>query len=1061
MRLVELHVEGFGILHDYYLGPDDLQADLTVVFGLNEAGKSTLLSFIRAVLFGFKHRGEPAPEALAGGRLGGHLVFEDHRGGRYRVERTAGGSKARFRLILPDGSETDESVLGRRLLQNLSYPVFKNVFAFGMDELRQLENLKQDEIGNYIYGAGTGIEPRKLTAAVNRLRSEMDGLFMSRGRSVPELNRLAKELGELETELRGLRDLPARYRELKEELAAKKARRMALQDACREKREQIGFLDKLLRAGQSWKALGAARAALRDLPVVDSFPESGVERLEDLEERVHKASVERDGYLEEIEQHKREMKELVPEAALLAAAEDVRELAEQRSLLASLIADAGEAAAEARRSADECAAGIDRLGPGWSEERLANLDTSIVIRQQIEEHRGKLEAVREREKTLLTEVQRQEENVTRKTSARDEARSVLEAHPVPETPGDTPLEVREQMLDRLEADTRRLAALQTERKHLHERKGDLTGRMEALVLNEQALGAPLPVWAAPLTLALVMAAAAVGFMLEPLAALSAVVIGVPVAVAVEIARRRSIGRRNRVLGDLEWEKRELQSRLSELEQDINRVEAQAETVAQAVEEAAGTVLGTAPVTDAEIMAARHRLAEERRALEKRNTLEEALTGAQNELDRERERLRDKLRELEAVRTEKNKAEGEWKDWLQRAGLDPGLEPAVALSFIDAADRVRELIRTREDRKQKVESLRRRIAELVKRADQLARSLGFAPVTAENAGQSLREMREAVDRALAQEKKRQDLIEKCERLQGQVRAGDREIARREQEIRELLETAGAADREDFRRRAAVYARRRELQDTIKSCERDLSLLAGSSRERDRLDKALAAQDPEEYAAQLERTRIEFDNLEQEREDLDQEIGRVSEQLAVMEAGDRLAAVLQKREMLRARFNRKAGEWQVRALALRLLERAKEKYERERQPAVLARASEYLRPMTADRYRRVIAPVGQTDKLEVERGDGTRLGAAQLSRGTAAQLLLSVRLALARQLAETNGAGLPLILDDILVDFDGERLKGAARVLGQVAGEQQVMLFTCHRHILETVTQVCPNAAAVHL
>lgn len=1061
MKLVELHVEGFGILHDYYLGPSDLQGGLTVVFGRNEAGKSTLLSFIRCVLFGFKQRGEPAPEALAGGRLGGHLVFEDDQGGRYRVERVAGGRKGKFRLTLPDGSEGDESMLTGRVLQNLSYPVYKNVFAFGMDELRRLENLKQDEIGAYIYGAGTGIEPRKLSAAVNRLRSEMDELFTPGGRTGPELNRLAKELTALKSELRGLRERPVRYKELKDKLAAEQTRRAVLQESCKQMRERIGFLEKLVRARSSWKTLGEARAALQELPAVDSFPASGVQRLETLDEKVHNTLVARDGYLEEIKKHTREMDELNPNPALTAAAEEVRELAEQRSLLLKLIADAGEAAAEARRSAEECAAGMERLGPGWDEERLLRLDTSIVVRQQIENHRDKLEAVREREKALLTAVRQREDSVDKQTRIRDEAQAALEAHRVPEAPVDTPLKVREQLLDRLEADTRRLAALQAERAHLRARKDDLTARMEALTLEEQALGAPLPAWAAPLALVFVLAVAGVGLVLEPLAAVSAVVIGVPVAAAVEIARRRSINRHSRAQENLAREQRDLQGRLAAIEQSIARAETQAETVAQSVGEAARTALGADSVGDEEITAARRRLAEEGRALEKRNTLAEALTRAQRELDQESRLLQAGLQELEAVRAEKSEAAGAWSAWLERMGFDSNLEPPVALSFIDAAERARELVRTRDERTRGAKSLQRRVDELVNRANRLAASLGFPPVDAANAGQSLQAMRSAVDRALEEERRRQHLSAECDRLEGLIRGCDREIERRNQEIQTLLDAAGAADPEDFRHRSAVYTERSRLQEIISARERDLSLLAGNARERDRLDEALAKDNPGEHAAQLERAKSELDKLEQQREELDQEIGRLGEQIAAMETGDQLASVLQKQEMLRTRFNRKAGEWRVRALALHLLELAKEKYERERQPAVLARASEYLRPLTSDRYRRVVAPVGQADKLEVERGDGLRLGVAQLSRGTAAQLFLSVRLALARQLAVTNGAGLPLILDDILVDFDRERLEGAARVLGRVAGEQQVVLFTCHRHILETVTQACAHASPVYL
>src|SRR5208283_4624832 len=70
---------------------------------------------------------------------------------------------------------------------------------------------------------------------------------------------------------------------------------------------------------------------------------------------------------------------------------------------------------------------------------------------------------------------------------------------------------------------------------------------------------------------------------------------------------------------------------------------------------------------------------------------------------------------------------------------------------------------------------------------------------------------------------------------------------------------------------------------------------------------------------------------------------------------------------------------------------------------------------------------------------------LSRGAREQLFLSLRLALAAYFAR-HGAPLPLILDDVLVNFDIERAKAAAQVLRDFAAQgHQMLVFTCHEHI----------------
>ena len=58
MKILSLHIEGFGKFHDLDISFKD---GLNVVYGKNEAGKSTLHTFIRGMLFGIeKQRGRAA-----------------------------------------------------------------------------------------------------------------------------------------------------------------------------------------------------------------------------------------------------------------------------------------------------------------------------------------------------------------------------------------------------------------------------------------------------------------------------------------------------------------------------------------------------------------------------------------------------------------------------------------------------------------------------------------------------------------------------------------------------------------------------------------------------------------------------------------------------------------------------------------------------------------------------------------------------------------------------------------------------------------------------------------
>ena len=88
MRLRGWHVEGFGVLHDFRV--EDLTDGLTIVYGPNESGKTSLLAFIRGVFFGYPDRRQKERQypPLRGGRHGGRVFVESDQS-TWTVERFA------------------------------------------------------------------------------------------------------------------------------------------------------------------------------------------------------------------------------------------------------------------------------------------------------------------------------------------------------------------------------------------------------------------------------------------------------------------------------------------------------------------------------------------------------------------------------------------------------------------------------------------------------------------------------------------------------------------------------------------------------------------------------------------------------------------------------------------------------------------------------------------------------------------------------------------------------------------------------------------------------------
>ena len=124
MRISSLSIEGFGLFHDTSL--PDLPPGLIVFQGENEAGKSTLLGFIRQILFNFPRRNsseESDYPPLAGGRHGGRLGVVTSSGKEYSIERFRQARGVDVNVYGPDGSEGGEAPADTSLGTRCQIPI--------------------------------------------------------------------------------------------------------------------------------------------------------------------------------------------------------------------------------------------------------------------------------------------------------------------------------------------------------------------------------------------------------------------------------------------------------------------------------------------------------------------------------------------------------------------------------------------------------------------------------------------------------------------------------------------------------------------------------------------------------------------------------------------------------------------------------------------------------------------------------------------------------------------------------------------------------------------------
>jgi uncharacterized protein YhaN len=200
-------------------------------------------------------------------------------------------------------------------------------------------------------------------------------------------------------------------------------------------------------------------------------------------------------------------------------------------------------------------------------------------------------------------------------------------------------------------------------------------------------------------------------------------------------------------------------------------------------------------------------------------------------------------------------------------------------------------------------------------------------------------------------------------------------------------------------------------------------------------ALATQetdpDPEPGLGDAEAPR-ELERLREER-------AQTEARLEVLESAGRLPAEVELElvENEAALALARERDWALQ-LAIETLENVAAQAHRQIAPQLNARLGELFARLSRGTHTHVHLDEDLTPRVRVT---GEALAdAGSLSGGAADQLYFALRIT-AGELLARGGERLPLLLDDPFVQYDPERLGAALDLVVELAGEHQVLLFTC--------------------
>jgi len=1029
MKIREIAIDGFGVWSELRL--EDLNDRITVFYGPNEAGKSTLMQFVRSMLYGFSaDRRKRYLPPVHGGRPGGALRVAAV-DGNYLVRRHSDDEDLPEQLEIISGDQRlrDNHLLSR-ILGNVDEAIYRNVFAIGLREIQELGALGDTEAAKWLYKLAAGGDRvslvdvlAELTKARERLLSAGEGPS-----TIPQLiaerDRLRRESAD-QTSVRQYIDLGRKQRDLAEQMEDWERAATAAERQARLVEVASGIYDK-------WHA----RIALEnDLAVARRNPpveQPTIEELEALEGAIARVKRQRKSLARRNARNKRELADLALDTAVSRHATRIQAILEQEQWITALDAERvalmEKVSGLEKRRGELCA----QLGFDPAETAQSTGQSHGKAWRQLKLLAGELRSARLRLNEANEEAaQRQQGShaAAQQLASALKARGAESVTPLLENSG----QLVSQLRRRVQIDER-LEDLAQSKQELELRSRDLLAHLLlpgwALVgLGVVFVGGVVSLLAGMFLPASLVGASSLPFVVMGLGASGG-------AAVTKFILEQSIAQRSDTC----------LAQLDSLATQIDKANSERHELDSILPRGGGPLLA--------------RL----QAAEKEQALVEALLPLESQRKAGAQHAEEAAARRDQAQREYAELRHRWRHALIDAGLSPKTAPGRAgrmarlrkqLTHLDArlgAERA-ELAR----RQSVVDAFTNRLAQLRADLDLLPEeaaddeerthprpSAATARLDTEALAAELRALREKLHEQAALVSRRKSLARLSRRLAVRRKKIRRHALRLDRKLQALFDRDGVADAAELRHRAQESVRAQQLSLQLEAAAAEIAVLLGPQTDEEEVAAIFQSHSRHDLDRDWLDLSTQARDLREKVKTGHEQLGRWKQETETLLAGRKASQARIRCGAVDRQLREATTRWQVLATTAWFLTGIRKRYERERQPETLREASGYLEQLTEGRYLRVWTPIDE-DVLRVEDADGRSLPVEVLSRGTREQLFLSLRLALVRWYAR-RGIELPLVLDDVLVNFDARRTAAAAKVLRDFAERgHQVLVFTCHEHI----------------
>jgi uncharacterized protein YhaN len=982
MFLHELHIYGYGKLEDLRI--QNLQ-NLQVFYGENEAGKSTIMAFIHGILFGFptKQQSELRYEPKLHSKYGGYLKAEFPSFGMAVIERVKGKSAGDVTVTLQDGRVGGQEILDE-LLGGMDRGTYQSIFSFNLHGLQNIHQLKGDDLGRFLFSAGA-LGSDRLLRAEDSLQREMDQRFRPGGKK-PRLNEKLIQLRETYELLKKAESEVEEYGALLEKKEETEEKLFQNQTQIAQMENQVFQLKELERAFPALVEMEKLRKNLRQLGQV-RFPADGLQRFERVEDQMKPLEARLAWLSERHETLAAEAEGYEPDGELLSREEEIASTLDTLPIFEQTRSEVEKHERMIEEVVEDIERANDQLHARFDEQSIENVNISAAVKELAEAVQLKQQQLIDRKQVLDTDF------LEEKTVLEElESQAALFKSKLLDEESKTRIreqlrtfEEQEQLKTELHRIQEQASLLKSKQASVHKKNKEDRKRQAYTLLFFGMIFLMLTLWSFWNRQWIVTAAGIAGFL------------------PVLFMYLRLAGSVSGSAGDepenIVW----LKAREEELKARIQDSDS----------------LKAAELRD-------------RLKGEEENHRKYLDFSSRLELQNTRyERVIQLYEAWEREAMETSSQQGEIAEKLLLSEVPGSIKIHDAFLLVE---KQKLLFREKKRLEDRLTSLQ------ASEKDFLSTFKELAAIFLQNENFTLQETAVLLKKRLREEYEKESkyrgVISKLAELENESSRLAKELEQLQQEKGKLLQLADVSEEESFRNKGLKAMQEREWKRRLE----DLAIQLESSGITD-AHRAWVSEEGNHPAQQLEMALLQLDSYKKDQNELLGTLAEIRHKMSVLEEG-LYPDLLHKYNQLKYEFREEAKEWAGLAVAKELLRGTVERYRRERLPKLLAKAEEFLQCLTDGQYLRILPQQSGIGFL-VERKDHTLFEANELSQATAEQVYVSLRLALAAAL--NPRFPFPIIMDDSFVNFDEGRTKRMFRLLRGIP-QNQVLFFTCHRHLL---------------